>query len=413
MFGKLALTFKTARPWRRLTLCGMSLLSLLILAFLLGIFVEPSFAQEPAIPWLENLDCDRAVQKFRGVEYCTGMDGNAHVIVVDLHEPGVRLEYIIAEGVDRDGVGPSECKDVNRWQKTNFAPGCNDPANPEYYPVMSLVDAVRRNGDTAAVIDSDYGARTLGGDESRDHGPEGFTVVRGNRIDGPAMEDGDNNAERRPWLAIGEDSPLRAEFGQFPSGADDGSKPSWVYTGVGGAPWLIRDGEIDSDEISTCKNAEPHSCNSPVAQTAYALSQDGRWLYLLSVVGQNAQGTAQFLKEQIIPWQAIKVDGGGSSQLWWGGLPADNLEDKVVLPGDRRSLSQYLAVIAEPGSGIVFEPSLDRILIPSDGTLVESNITLEDCELNPVAITVTLISSVSFSSTTAPKMILASSPASS
>jgi hypothetical protein len=86
--------------------------------------------------------------------------------------------------------------------------------------------------------------------------------VRGNRIDGRAMEDIDNNAERRPWLAIGEASPLRAEFGQFPSGADDGGKPDWIYTGVGGAPWLIRDGEIDSEEISTCRNAYSHSCTS-------------------------------------------------------------------------------------------------------------------------------------------------------
>jgi len=45
------------------------------------------------------------------------------------------------------------------------------------------------------VIDSDYGARTLGSADFRDHGPEGFTVVDGNRLDGPITGDYDGEVK--------------------------------------------------------------------------------------------------------------------------------------------------------------------------------------------------------------------------
>lgn len=48
-------------------------------------------------------------------------------------------------------------------------------------------------------------------------------MVRGERLDGPANGDGDNNAVRRPWLAVSRDAPLRAELGQWEQ--DDGSRP--------------------------------------------------------------------------------------------------------------------------------------------------------------------------------------------
>jgi hypothetical protein len=276
--------------------------------------------------------------------------------VVDRYSPGVRLEYTIAEGVDRNGQF-GECKDVNipRWGPVRG--GCADPDNPVYYPVMSLDEAAERYPNTAAVINSDYGAGTQDEPKSREHGPEGFTVVRGHRLDGPAVGDYDdpvkdpdrNNAVRRPWLAVGRGTPLWAELMQYAPGQDDGSKPDWVYTGVGGGPWLIRNGQIDEDQIRNCTNTTLHSCQSSVAQTAVGLSQDGRWLFLVVARGKDALGIARFLHDQLQAWSAIKFDGGGSSQLWYGGLPPGQ---RSVTRGDGRRLSQYLAVIAEPGSGI-------------------------------------------------------------
>jgi hypothetical protein len=334
-------------------------LALLVLLMLYGPPAVPAWAQDTPLPWRENLTCDPALQRYSGIEYCTGLAGDAHVLVVDLHESGVRFEYVIAWGLDRyddpEDAKPHECEDVN-IPDISSGPGCYDPSNESYYPVMSLLETVRLHEDAALVINTDYGAYPSADPKTRGHGPEGFTVVQTNRIDGPLVNDTDNNAERRPWLAIGSEPPLRAEFGQFPPGEDDGTKPEWVYTGFGGAPWLIREGEID-DEIDDCTNAELHSCVSDVAQTAVALSEDGRWLYLVLVKGRDAQGTADFLLRTLSPSQAIKLDGGGSSQLWYGGMAGDGVEDRVVVAGDGRQLSQYLAVFAAPGKGIVIEPT--------------------------------------------------------
>ena len=326
---------------------SMRLLILALLLWTMAVFTARAAPDRPT--WRQNLICEPAVQKYRGVEYCTGADGQVHVIVVDLHSPGVRLEYLIAQGVDRNNRY-GECKDVNipRWGPVRG--GCADPDNPAYYPVMSLDQAVRRYPNAAAVIDSDYGAGTQDEPRSREHGPEGFTVVRGDRLDGPANGDTDNNAEGRPWLAVSRDVPLRAELWQFPKGQDEGSKPDWIYTGVGGAPWLVWDGEVVREQIRNCANARSGSCRPGVDQTAVGLSQDRRWLFLIVDVRKGQLlDTARFMRAQLDAWDAIKFDGGGSSQLWYGGLPANR---RFVTRGDGRRLSQYLAVIAEPGSGI-------------------------------------------------------------
>ncbi len=304
-------------------------------------FPSPASAQGP--PWREALACPPADQHYRGLEYCTAADGQVHVLVVDLHSPGVRLEYVIAEGVDGNGRF-GECQDVNVPSYGPVRGGCADPENPAYYPVLSLEEAAARFPDTAAVINSDYGAGTQGRPgEFRGHGPEGLTVVRGERLDGPANGDVDDNAVRRPWLAVSRDAPLRAELGQWER--DDGSRPDWMYTAAGGGPWLIRDGVVQSEAIRTCYHVSSASCRAGVAQTAAGLTRDGRWLFLVVDVRRGELfDLAVFLREELDAWEAIKFDGGGSSQLWYGG--------RTITAGDRRRLSQYLAVLAPPGAGI-------------------------------------------------------------
>lgn len=320
------------------------------------------FAQGEEPPWHQNLSCDSGFQKYQGLEYCNGLDGRAHVLVVDLHdESGLRIEYIIAEGLDKFGK-QGECRDVNIYetvydQVLTMGPACMDPANIYYYPIMSLEQAVKRYPNVSAVVASDYGAHNEEEPRSREHGPEGLTIVRGDRLDGPGPNgpgDADNNAVRRPWLAISEAAPLRAEFGQLTT--DDGSKPyEWIYTGVGGSPWLIREGGIDP-KIEDCVNTNSWSCDSAEAQAAVALSQDGRWLYLVVVDGVDAKGIADFIKKNLEPWEAIKFDGGGSAQMWYGGLPGTGFEARELFPNRDRKLSQYLAIIAPPGEGIELEP---------------------------------------------------------
>lgn len=318
-------------------------------------------------PWRQNLSCEAELQKFRGIEYCTVENGSIHVIVVDLRAAGVRFEYIMPEGFDQTcPVGKEndrqqckivECRDVNRFTKHLGGPGCDDPINRNYYPVMPLEEAENlarsRFSNIAAVINSDYGAGDQKEPASRDHGPEGFTVVQGDRLDGKKMGDSDNNAEKRPWLGVSKDAPLHAELLQFgvkelemPS--DDGSKPEWIYTGVGGAPWMIMKGDVRENDMDQCTEASG-SCYDGAAQTAVGISQDGRWLFLVADE-RRGQATLTELAEFMFKWgawDAIKFDGGGSTHLWYDG--------KARTSDNVRQLSGYLAVIAAPGHGIVDE----------------------------------------------------------
>ena len=331
---------------------------LMLLALLSAISFAAVHAQGDLPVWVENLVCDPVAQKYQGVVYCTGVISSskgqsytAHVIVVDLNSSGVQIEYALPEGINGQGV-TSECKDVNRSTKyldPPRGPGCNDPDNQDWYPVMTLEKAVRslNNPNLAVVINGDYSAcTTIGCKGYRDHGPEGLTVVKGNRLDGPKMGDRDNNIVNRPWLAIGQNTPLRAELHQYRS--DDGSLPyDWIYTGIGGAPWLIQNGEITESAIRSCDGA-PGSCYDSASQTAVGLTRDKRWLFfVLGVKPEKLLYLARFMNEKLDVWQAIKFDGGGSSQLYYAGA-----SEPFIERGDRRLLTNYLAIIALPGRGI-------------------------------------------------------------
>jgi len=366
IIGRLATCFR--RNWLAQAV-GLAIVWVLLLA-------HPIIAAGPLASQDLSLTCKSELRPFQGVEYCTAANGSIHVVAIDLHSPDLRLEYILPEGVDRGcPVGKkndvalcsiTECRDVNRSTKQLGGPGCDDPINRDYYPVMSIDNAVRaaqnRFQNVVAVINGDYGAKHPSDDPAkwRDHGPEGFTVVRGNRLDGVKMGDGDNNAEKRPWLAIGRQSPLRVEIGQFASGEDTGDKPVWVYTGIGGAPWLIKEGEIQTGMIANCTGA-PGSCYMGAAQTAVGISRDRRWLFLVTDE-RRGQATLLELANYMFEWgvwNAIKFDGGGSTHLWYDG--------RVLTTDNTRQLSSYLAVIAPPGGGI--QPDRFPFLYASPATI--------------------------------------------
>lgn len=349
------------------------ILILSLIVFLLSTITNSTAqAQQELPPWRTNLDCDPDQQKFSGIEYCSGKStySNASVIVVDLQAPDIKFEYIIADGTDREGEY-GECQDVNRASKKLGGPGCDAPENPFFYPVMDLASALKKFPDAAVVINSDYGATN--GDEpgSREHGPEGFTVVQGTRIDGPLLGDGDNNAVRRPWLAVSESSPLKA--GIFQLASDNGEVWEWIYTGVGGGPRLIQNGQILPGVSTDCIINYRTSCYDGATQTAVGLTNDGRWLFLVVMTGvsKDLHELVNFMSSSLNVEEAIKFDGGGSSQLWYAGLPPSQQD---IVPSSRR-LAQYLGIFAQTGNGINIATQVpDEISTPaiSQPTIQES-----------------------------------------
>jgi hypothetical protein len=72
--------------------------------------------------------------------------------------------------------------------------------------------------------------------------------------------------------------------------------------------------------------------------------------FVLAVRADTLLSIAEFMDKELDVWQAIKFDGGGSSQVYYGGAGEPLVED-----GDGRLLTNFLAIYAQPGSGISVE----------------------------------------------------------
>lgn len=352
---------------------------------------SPSIKQ---FDWRGNLSCKPEQQVYDGLLYCTGIDGAnkiVHVLVADLQAPGIAFEYILPEGRSDSYEGELECRDPNVPAWSGPAEGCYVSGNKNLYPVMYLylpkdevqkdaidrAQEVRQSPSLAAVFNADYAA------SSQTHGPEGLMVVRGDRLDGAENCDDDYNAALRPWLALGNNidqelGRINAEINRLE--IDSTQINPWVYTGIGGGPWLIRDGEIVPgsttcnsekvlqilDPIMNCSgNLKPQK-NPPISEkyspgscrttwhTAAGLSKDNRWLFLvLSTSERNPETIARFMKNQLGVWQALKFDGGGSSQMLYNPeIPVhiDQIEDDQNIKP--RPLTNFIAVYAPEGDGI-------------------------------------------------------------
>jgi hypothetical protein len=87
-----------------------------------------------------------------------------------------------------------------------------------------------------------------------------------------------------------------------------------------------------------------NSCTSQVTQTVAGLSPDNEKLFIVYMVGGDASYIAEFRHARLNIFQAIQFDGGGSSQLYFAGLPGENVDNKKFYRGDGRWLSQYLVI---------------------------------------------------------------------
>ncbi len=341
--------------------------------------------------WRAHLNCPAERQIRDGIQYCTGSDQNGHivhVVVVDLQSPHVRFEYVLPEGHSDGHSGLQECRDPNVPAWAGPAGGCYVSGNRALYPRMTLAQAVTRANEVrslpevAVIVDADYGA------PDATHGPEGLLVVRGERLDGADKCDDDFNAALRPWLGLGQE--VDPATGLLPVGidrlaTDSTPLPAWMYTGIGGGPMLVQDGEVYAgastctgertlEQLEAITNCTGHSktVDPPATEkygsgscrtaphTAAGISYNRRWLYLAVSTGNDPPDVlAAFLKTQLGVVDALKFDGGGSSQMWVAGDPNLTLD----AGGEGRPLTNFLAVYAGDGEGV----SLPHFASPMDG----------------------------------------------
>lgn len=242
---------------------------------------------------------------------------------------------------------------------------------------LSLAKEVQVNPSVAGIINADYGGKN----ENATHGPEGLLVVGGDRLDGAANCDADFNAALRPWLGIGKEPQepnglIPTEINRLEK--DNSPLPEWLETGIGGGPWMIRDGSLlpnldscvgektlqEVEPITNCfvQSNEPNLQVTPPVKEAYAsgscraaphtaagISKDGRWLFfVLTTVQRDPNFIATIMQDELKVWQAIKFDGGGSTQFYFRAQTTITKD----LGGENRKLTNYLAFYAEDGEGI-------------------------------------------------------------
>ena len=202
------------------------------------------------------------------IEYRRLDDQRTHILKVDLTNPYIRFQVVVAE----------------------------DKGGTERETVESMA---KRYGPIAAVNGDYFGTG---------HGAEGMTYINGNEI---------NKNEYRSSLAISKLN--RANIGK-------GHAPNLMYSVIGGGPQFVSGGEAywnrdprHNDVINGEGFDNSSYWDDGVRQTAVGITADGETLILaVSEVEMTPLEIAAILIEQGA-YTAMKLDGGGSSSLYYNG----------------------------------------------------------------------------------------------
>lgn len=185
------------------------------------------------------------------------------------------------------------------------------------------------------------------------------------------------------FVAFGKD---RADLS--PPDAVVRTPPAWMSEVVSGRPQLVGDGQklaVPAGSRPLCDGREPRS--------AVGLTRDGRYL-ILAVVDRTPRSTGTRsrgvtcgeladLMRSLGAWDALSLDGGGSSQLWMKGRGYVNDASGNNGGGGVRVVANHLAVFArrtgEPGScalaiNPIEPPEAEVDMPPLPGTTGSSDI---------------------------------------
>ena len=266
------------------------LLAALFLATILFMFPNPVQAQGQD-------DCP--INPFLGSHqlHTEGKPGDmVYILCVDLSSQYLRFETVMANDI----------QDVN-------------PSSDQRETIASMVrrEKYAVHGPIVAFNADYFGAG---------HGAEGLTVLNGIRIDGPDNDDCDNrnfadcrdNAIYRASFAVSRLNAVEISHKGAVEVINEIVHLSRFYTSVGGGPILSQVGEVISNPCGVeGENVTAYNC-SDTQQTAVGVSEDGKTLIIVVAESKTGQEMGDILK-RYGAFTAMKLDGGGSSQLWIDG----------------------------------------------------------------------------------------------
>lgn len=259
-------------------------------------------AAAPAAHAQDRANCRSTIA---GITYCVADGGRTHVLIVDLTHPNLRVQTVMAN--DLLDVRPP---DVQRERVVEMA---------RRYRAQGAVILI--NGDYFGI----------------DRGPEGPTVVQGRRLDTAETIRSNPSRYRRSTLAL-------ARFGAAAIGylPPIGSLPPAVYADtmfnvISGGPIILRDGQPQAEALACLMDRIPAATCRRDRQTAVGLDASRRTLYLSVSTTRSTRALAELLRDYGAA-DALKLDAGGSSQLWYNG--------RALLDSDR-GVANALAVFVE------------------------------------------------------------------
>lgn len=249
-----------------------------------------------------------------GIRHC--VKGAVQILRIDPRNPRVRFETVLPLGYDRDG-NFGECRDVNT-PANSAGPGCERDGQ---YPAELVGRMAERFPDAVAAFNTD-----LFSFPEYEHGPLGLTVKNGERLDG-LYGDHDENEVTRASLTISRDGKVRIGVVDRHRLPDPSAPWTWrpdpaaYFNTVGGHPLLVADG-VPVDVTQQCQ-LEGGGCPAPYtrrARTAVGKTAGGQLVVM--VIPETDGVTLQQLADLMAGLgavEAINLDGGGSSQLWYDG----------------------------------------------------------------------------------------------
>jgi hypothetical protein len=237
----------------------------------------------PLLPSEARANCRTEID---GVAYCIEDGGDTHVLIVDLSDPYLRLQTVMANDV-------LEIR----------------PLEAEREKVFDMARRYRTAGVIAAINGDYFGRR---------RGPEGPTVIQGQRIDTPLTIALNPSYYRRTTLALS-----RSGTAAVTHLAPIASHASLIYrdllfNAVSGGPVILYNGSVLPEAWSCFLDGIPMAACHRDRQTAAGVDETGKTLYLMASERRSTSRMAELLRDYGA-YHALKLDGGGSTQLWYRG----------------------------------------------------------------------------------------------
>jgi hypothetical protein len=320
-----------------LTLFRINLITLLLIFYSISSVNIVTGKQQDTLTCPEGTTAQPQV--YYGVQYC--FDGAIQILIIDSTNEKVRFETVLASGYDQYG-NPGECRDVNTSGRISVdrfpGPRCQVQNNNTRYPA-EFVGKRESSQASLGMVDRHPSAVVAFNTDFFDHtnyawGPQGLTAKNGNRFDGPCYGDDDANGyngRNGPSLAISKYGEIH--IGMAANEAPDdckvdesGKQAPYVtdvdkyWNTVGGGPILVKDNKI-RDGINTGPDWDCKRGRTAVGRTG------GGEMIVIVVPDPSVRCTEPGLTlvELAIvlislgAQDAINLDGGGSSQLWYDG----------------------------------------------------------------------------------------------